>query len=282
MKTTVSSATKEVTIGDNRPTVLIGERINPTGKARLSAALAAGDLSLVSELAVSQVEAGADILDVNVGASGVDEVGLLPLAVQVVMETVSVPLCIDSDDPLALAAALHVYRGKAIVNSVNGQEERLAAVLPLVKEFGAAVIALTMDESGIPGDADRRVAIAGRIIERAQKLGIPMEDIIVDPLAMTVAADGKAGEVTLETARRIRDQFGVNQTLGASNISFGLPERDVVNWAFLTMAMQAGVTCPVVNAEKVRPAILATDLLLGRDDYAMRYIRAYRKRQAQK
>lgn len=280
MKTIVSSATKQVTIGDQRPTVLIGERINPTGKAKLSAALAAGDLGLVAELARAQVVAGADILDVNVGAPGVDEVTLLPLAVQRVMETVDVPLCIDSDDPQALRAALSVYRGKAIVNSVNGQEERLATVLPLVKEYGAAVIGLVMDDKGIPPEAEQRVAIAGRILERAQQVGIAAEDVIFDPLALTVGTDVRTGLVTLETARRIRDEFGVNQTLGASNISFGLPERDVINWAFLTMVIQAGVTCPVVNAEKVRAAILATDLLLGRDEYAMRYIRAYRQRQA--
>lgn len=280
MKTIVSSVTKQVTIGDNRPTVLIGERINPTGKARLSAALAAGDLGLVAELARAQVAAGADILDVNVGAPGVDEVTLLPLAVQKVMETVDVPLCIDSDDSQALRAALSVYRGKAIVNSVNGQEERLATVLPLVKEYGAAVIGLVMDDKGIPPEAEQRVAIAGRILQRAQQVGVSVEDVIFDPLALTVGTDTRTGLVTLETARRIRDEFGVNQTLGASNISFGLPERDVINWAFLTMVIQAGVTCPVVNAEKVRAAILATDLLLGRDEYAMRYIRAYRQRQA--
>ena len=280
MKTIVASATKQVTIGDHRPTVLIGERINPTGKAKLSAALVAGDLDLVAALARAQVEAGADILDVNVGAQGVDEVAMLPLAVQKVMETVDVPLCIDSDNPEALKAALRVYKGKAIVNSVNGQEDRLATILPLVKEYGAAVIGLLMDDKGIPAEADKRIAIAGQILERARQVGIAPEDVIFDPLALTVGADSKAGLVTLETAQRLRDQFGVNQTLGASNISFGLPERDVINWAFLTMVIQAGVTCPVVNAEKVRAAILATDLLLGRDDYAMRYIRAYRKRQA--
>ena len=278
MRTVVSSATKEVVIGADRPAVLIGERINPTGKPELAAALLAGDLQVVSALAVAQVEAGADILDVNVGVSGVDEVALLPLAVQAVMAAVTVPLCIDSENPQALAAALKVYRGKPIVNSVNGPEERLATLLPLVKEHGAAVIGLTMDGEGIPRTADRRVAIAGLIIERAQKLGIPPEDIIIDPLALTVAADGKAALVTLETARRIRDEFGVNQTLGASNVSFGLPERDVVNWAFLTLCLQAGVTCPVVHTEKVRPAILATDLLLGRDDYSMRYLKDYKKR----
>jgi 5-methyltetrahydrofolate--homocysteine methyltransferase len=194
------------------------------------------------------------------------------------MQALPVPLCIDSDNPQALQAALKVYHGKPIVNSVNGQEERLAAVLPLVKEHGTAVIGLIMDDQGIPLDADRRVAIAARIIERAQKLGIPLEDIIIDPLALTVAADTKAALVTLDTARRIHGEFGVNQTLGASNISFGLPDRDVVNWAFLALAIGAGVTCPVINVKAVRSAVLAVDLLLGRDDYAMRYIRAYRSR----
>jgi len=279
MKTTVSSATSEVTISDQGPAVLIGERINPTGKKKLSAALQAGELELLRELARSQVEAGADILDVNVGASGVDEVAILPEAVQIVMQSVDVPLSIDTDDPEALAAALKVYRGKAIINSVNGQEDRLERVLPLAKQYGAAVIGLTMDAEGIPQDAERRVAIAGKILERAAGLGIPTEDIIIDGLALTVAADSKAAWVTLETIRRVHDTFGVNQTLGASNVSFGLPERDVLNWAFLAMAIAAGVTCPVVNVKRARPAVLAVDLLLGRDEYAMRYIKAYRQRQ---
>jgi 5-methyltetrahydrofolate--homocysteine methyltransferase len=282
MKTTVSSATREVIITESRPTVLIGERINPTGKKRLSAALQAGDLKLVRELAVSQVEAGADILDVNVGATGVDEVVWLPQAVQAVMDTVDVPLCIDSDNPEALEAALKVYRGKPIVNSVNGTADRLGRVLPLVAEHGAAVIALTMDDEGIPMDADRRVAVAGNILERAETLDIPREDVIVDALALTVGADTMTGLATLDTIRRVHDTFGVNQTLGASNISFGLPEREVINWMFLAMVIAAGVTCPVVHVKKVRPAILAADLLLGRDDFAMRYIKAYRERQKQR
>jgi 5-methyltetrahydrofolate--homocysteine methyltransferase len=279
MKTIVSSATNEVIIGDQRPTVLIGERINPTGKKKLSAALQAGELELLRELASSQVEAGADILDVNVGASGVDEVAILPQAVQMVMQSVDVPLSIDTDNPEALAAALEVYQGKAIINSVNGQEDRLQRVLPLVKQCGAAVIGLTMDDEGIPQDAERRVAIAGKILERAAALGIPAEDIIIDGLALTVGADSKAAWVTLDTVRRVHETFGVNQTLGASNVSFGLPERDALNWAFLAMAIAAGVTCPVVNVKRARSAVLAVDLLLGRDEYAMRYIKAYRQRQ---
>ncbi len=279
MQTTVSSATSQVIIGHDRPTVLIGERINPTGKRRLSAALQTGDLELVRQLATSQVEAGADILDVNVGASGVNELALLPEAIRAVMETVDVPLCIDSDSPEALAAALQVCVGKPIVNSVNGQEQRLRTVLPLVAEHGAAVIGLTMDDEGIPNDADRRLSIAGKIIERASEAGIPPEDVIIDALALTVGADGEAARVTIDAVRRIRDEFGVNQTLGVSNVSFGLPDRDLINWSFLAMVIAAGVTCPVVHVRQVRPAVLAIDLLLGRDDYAMRYIRAYRQRQ---
>lgn len=281
METRVSSAKIEVRIGDERPTVLIGERINPTGKKRLAAALQAGDLELVRQEAQRQVQAGADILDVNVGLPGLDEVTLLPQAVQAVMETVDVPLCIDSHNPHALAAALQVYRGKAIVNSVNGQEVALNEILPLVKEHGAAVIGLTMDDQGIPQDADRRVVIAHRIVERATALGIPREDIIIDCLALSIATSSQSARVTLETIRRVKAELGVNQTLGASNISFGLPERDVINGAFLALAIAAGVTCPTVDVARVRPTVLATDLLLGRDAYARRYIRAFRERQSQ-
>jgi 5-methyltetrahydrofolate--homocysteine methyltransferase len=281
METWVSSTAQKVIISYAKPTVLIGERINPTGKKKLTAALLTGDLDLVRQMAISQAKAGADILDVNVGASGVDEVELLPKAVQAVTEIADVPLCIDSDNAEALAAALRVYQGKPIINSVNGQQGRLDAVLPLVKDYGAAVIGLTMDDDGIPQDADRRVAIAARIMERATKMGIPSEDIIIDCLALTVGADASAATVTLDAVQRVHDEFGVNQTLGASNVSYGLPDRDVINWAFLSLVIRAGVTCPMVHVSKVRAAILATDLLLGRDAYAMRYIRAYRQRQAQ-
>jgi 5-methyltetrahydrofolate--homocysteine methyltransferase len=261
--------------------VLIGERINPSGKKRLAAALQAGDWELVRQEAIAQVQSGADILDVNVGLAGVDEVALLPQAVQAVMETVDVPLCLDSHDPRALAAALKVYRGKPIINSVNGQEAALNEVLPLVKEYGSAVIGLTMDDDGIPQSAERRVAIAHRIVERAAALGIPREDIIIDSLALSVGTDGQAARVTLEAIRRVKAELGVNQTLGASNISFGLPDRDVLNGAFLALAIAAGVTCPTVDVARVRPIVLATDLLSGRDEYARRYIRAFRQRQAQ-
>lgn len=279
METRVSSVTKEAIIGGERPAVLIGERINPTGKKKLAAALEVGDLELVRKEALAQVQAGADILDVNVGAAGVDEATLLPQAMQAVMEVVDVPLCIDSSSPKALEAALKVYRGKPLINSVTGEERSLEGVLPLVEEYGAAVIGLVMDDEGIPNDADRRVNIARKIVERAQALGIPREDVIIDCLALTVGADSRAGLVAIEAIRKVKAELGVNLTLGTSNISFGLPDRDLLNSAFLAIAIAAGVTCPIVDVAKVRPTILAADLVLGRDKYAMRYIKVYRQRQ---
>ena len=277
IETRITSATKEVVISYERPVVLIGERINPTGRKKLTAALEAGDLSIVRRDALRQVKTGADVLDVNVGTSGVDEVELLPEAVKAVAEVVDVPLCIDSDNPKALEAALKVYKGKPIINSVTGQESVLSEILPLVKEYGAAVIALTMDDEGTPNNVDRRTAIAHKIIERAEAIGIPREDVIVDCLVMSVATDTYAAVTTFNTIRRVREELGVNQSLGASNISFGLPEREVLNNSFLTLAINAGVNCPVVNVAKVRSAILATEVLMGRDRYALRYIRAYRQ-----
>ena len=283
METILRGRGRAVAIGPYRPTVLIGERINPTGKKRLAAALAVGDLEIVRQEALTQVAAGADVLDINVGAAGVDEVRLLPAAVRLVLETVDVPLCIDSANPAALRAALEAHRellpeGRPLVNSVNGEEARLAAVLPLVAEHGAAVIGLTMDDEGIPPTAEGRLAVARRIVARAEAAGIPRADVIMDCLALTVGADWHAGQVALEAIRAVRRELGVNLTLGVSNVSFGLPEREVVNGAFLALAIQSGVNCPIVDAAQVRPLILATDLLLGRDPYAGRYIRAYKKR----
>jgi len=279
MKTKVSNATKEVLISDDQPTVLIGERINPTGKKKLAAALQTGNMELVRREAITQVQAGADILDVNVGVSGIDETRLLPQVVQAVMEAVDVPLSLDSDNPRSLEAALKLYQGKPIINSVTGQERSLNEVLPLVKKYGAVVIGLTMDDEGIPMDPDRRVAIAHKIVSRAEALDIPREDIIIDCLTLTIATDSRAGLATLQAIRKVKAELGVNQTLGASNISYGLPDRDVLNSAFLALAITAGVTCPTVDVARVRPAVLATDLLLGRDGYAQRYIKAYRQRQ---
>jgi 5-methyltetrahydrofolate--homocysteine methyltransferase len=284
METILKSAHKTVIIGPEKPTVLIGERINPTGKKRLAAALSEGNLDIVRTEAEAQVEAGADVLDVNVGAIGVDEVDLLPKAVRLVMETVQAPVSIDSANAEALRAALAVHselapEGKPLVNSVNGEEANLERVLPLVAEYKAAAIGLAMDEDGIPPTSEKRLAVARKIVERAEALGIPREDVVIDCLSLTVGADdSQAALVTLQAIRMVRQELGVNMTLGASNVSFGLPEREVVNWAFLAMAIQNGVNGPIVDAAKVRPAILAADLLLGRDEYAMRYIKAYKKR----
>jgi len=272
-----------VIISDARPTVIIGERINPTGKRKLATALLSGDLELVRREALAQVEAGADVLDVNVGAAGVNEVEVLPRVVSLVMETVDVPICLDSADAEALAAALAVHRelapdGKPLINSVNGEEASLARVLPLVAEAGAAVIGLCMDDQGIPKTPERRLAVARKIIERAEAMGIPREDVIIDCLALTVGADSKAGWTALQAIRLVREELGANMTLGASNISFGLPGRETINGAFIAMAIAAGVNCPIVDAAKMRPYILAADLILGRDEFAMRYIRAFRQR----
>ena len=281
MDTKVSSATKEVTITGDGPTTLIGERINPTGKKKLAEALKNGDLEVVSREAIAQVEAGADILDVNVVTPGVDEVAMLPKALEKIMASVDVPLCIDINNPAALKEALKVYHGKPIVNSVTGEENSLNEVLPLVKEYGTAVIGLTMDDDGIPKEAERRIAIAHKIVERANSMGIPTEDIIIDCLALTLGADSNAAQITLEAIRRVKEELGVNQTLGASNISFGLPERSIVNHSFLTLAISSGLTCPTVNVASVRAAILTTDLVLGRDRFAQRYMGYIRKRKAQ-
>jgi 5-methyltetrahydrofolate--homocysteine methyltransferase len=281
METVVTSAKKEVVISDQRPTVLIGERINPTGKKKLTAALQASDMDMVRQEALAQVEAGAIILDVNAGAVGVDEVAMLPRMVHVVTEVVDVPLCIDSSNPEALRAGLQAYEGKALVNSVTGEERSLLDTLPLVKEFGAAVIGLTMDDDGIPEDPDRRVSIAHKIVDRAEKMGIPRSDIVTDCLTLTVGADIKAGLVTLEAIRKVKAELGTNQTLGAGNISFGLPNRDLLTGVFLSIAIAYGVTCPILDVAKVRPAVLAADLVLGRDSYAMNYIKGFRQSQRQ-
>ncbi len=283
METMLSGRGKKVVVGDGRPTVIIGERINPTGKKRLAAALIAGDLEIVRQEALAQVEAGADVLDVNVGAAGVDEVALLPQAVRMVMETVDVPICIDTADGQALAAALAVHKelnpdGRPLINSVNGEKASLARVLPLVAQYGAAVVGLAMDDDGIPATAEGRLAVARKIVERAEAMGIPREHILIDCLALTMGADSNAGRTTLDAIRMTKEALGVNLALGASNISFGLPERETINGAFIAMAIMAGLNCAIVDAAKVRPYILAADLALGHDEYAMRYIKAFRQR----
>lgn len=283
METVLKGMGKEVVIGEGRPTVLLGERINPTGKKKLAAALAAGDLEIVRQEALAQVAAGADILDVNVGAAGVDELSLLPQAVKLVLETVDTPIAIDTADGGALAAALSMHKqlnpeGRPLVNSVNGEEASLARVLPLVAEYGTAVIGLCMDDDGIPNTPEKRLAVAKKIVDRAEGHGIPRENVLIDCLALTVGADSQAGWVTLEAIRIVKEELGVNMTLGASNVSFGLPDREIINGAFLALAIERGLNCPIVDAAKVAHYIQATDLALGRDEYAMRYLKAYRKR----
>ena len=281
METRVSSLAKEVIIGDGQPTVLIGERINPAGKKKLAEALKAGNLEIVCREALAQAQAGADILDVSVGTFGVDEVTLLPQVVQAVIDTVDIPLCLDSANPEALEAALKVYKGKPLINSVTGEGHSLAKVLPLVKEYGAVVIGLVQDDEGIPKDSERRFGIARKIVESAEAAGIAREDIIIDCLASAVGADTSSGLAVIEAIRKIKAELGVNLTLGASNVSFGLPDRDLLNNAFVVMAVVAGVTCLIVDVAKVRPIILAADLVLASDKRARRYIEAYRQRHKQ-
>lgn len=281
LKTIVSSQTKAVEISRERPTVIIGERINPTGRKKVLAALKEGDFEIVRKDAAAQVEAGAQILDVNAGVPGVDEAALLTEMMHIVMDVTDVPLCIDTADPEALGSALSVYEGKALVNSVNGEERSLDSVLPLVKEHGAAVIGLCMDDDGIPETAEARLGVAEKIIDRATGLGIAVEDIIIDPLALTMGADSNAGRIALDTIAKVVEQFGVNVTMGASNISFGMPDRKYINSTFIAMAIHAGLTCPITNplVTEIQTAVLAADLAMGRDDYGMQWIKAYRQRQ---
>lgn len=277
METILKSEKKEVTISFETPFTIIGEKINPTGRKKLAAALKEGDTDYVKQLATQQVESGADILDVNVGVPGIDEVAVLPEVARLVSEFVDVPLCLDSANHQAIAAALEVLPGKPLVNSVNGEEKSLEAVLPVVKEFGVAVIGLTMDDDGIPNDAEKRLAIAEKILERAAKLGIGAERVVIDPLVLTVGADSSAGATTLQTIQLLRQHFGVNINLGASNVSFGLPDRHTVNQAFLSLAMGLGATCAITDPIKLTSTIRATDLLMGRDNFGARYIGYWRK-----
>ena len=224
------------------------------------------------ELAGTQIKAMADVLDVNVGFPGVDDVRLLPETVLAIKQKFDIPLCLDSPNPRAIEAALKVAGGKCLINSVNGEEDSLKTLLPIAKEYGAAIIGLTMDDDGITHEPEKRLAIAEKIVERAVKSGISEEDVIIDPLAMAVSADPKACLVTLETIRLVHTKLGLNITQGASNISFGLPDREVLNSAFMTLSILNGLTCPIANPEKITAAVRATDLILGRDDYAVRFV----------
>lgn len=280
MKTVVKSETREVVLSTDGPVIMIGEKINPTGRKRLARALKGMELGYIRQLAVQQADAGADLLDVNVGVPGLDDITVLPGVVEAVAQVVDLPLCIDTANPEALAAALPVAPGKPLVNSVNGEESSLKSVLPLVRERGAAVIGLTMDEDGIPSDPETRAAIAEKIVERAVQMGMPAEDVVIDPLVLTVGADANAGAVTLRTIELVRERLGVNVNLGATNVSFGLPERPTLNQAFLALAIKAGATCMITDPARLGLAVRATELLLGRDEYAGRYISLFRTQQA--
>jgi 5-methyltetrahydrofolate--homocysteine methyltransferase len=279
MKTVLSGRGAPAEIDREGPAVMIGERINPTGHKKMAQALKDRSFDYIRELALAQVEAGAAILDVNVGIPGADEPALLPEVLRLVSSWVEVPLCIDSNNPLALAAGLAAVEGKPLVNSVNGEEERLSSILPIVRDRGAAVIGLTMDDRGIPEDAETRLAIAERILERAAKLGIPAEDVLIDPLVLTVGANQQAGRVTLQTIERLRRELGVNINVGASNVSFGLPERTIINQAFLALCIGAGANCAITDPAKLASTVLACNLLQGHDAYGRRYIRHIRRLQ---
>jgi 5-methyltetrahydrofolate--homocysteine methyltransferase len=282
MHTTLQSRSKTVVIGHDQPFCVIGERINPTGRKRFAEELRGGDLSTVAADAVAQVQAGADMLDVNAGIPLVDESELLASMLTEVAGATDAPICIDSSVIEALEAGLAVYEGKALVNSVTGEDERLEEILPLVARHGAAVIGLANDETGIPETPQQRLDIARKIVSIAGDHGIPPEDVVIDPLAMTVGAATDAVTITLETISLIRDELGVNMCLGASNVSFGLPRRHALNAAFLPMAMAAGLTSAIMScAEEVVSAVRAADLLLGHDEWGARWIAEHRQRQAQ-
>ena len=279
MQTILISDKSEVKIDTEGPFVIIGEKINPTGHKKLATALREEDYDYVRELVRIQVEAGADVLDVNVGVPGLDEVSLLPRVIEIVTSEADVPICLDSANHEALAAGLAVTPGKPLVNSVNGEQASLETVLPIVKDYGAAVIGLTMDDDGIPNDVEVRVGIAGKILEHAAKIGIPAEDVVIDPLVLTIGADSNAGVVTLQTIEMIRREFGVNINLGASNVSFGLPDRHTINQAFLALAAGVGATCAITDPLKLTATIRAIDLLRGHDSFSERYIKHFRSQQ---
>jgi 5-methyltetrahydrofolate--homocysteine methyltransferase len=275
MQTILKSRSAEVVIDTEGPVVLIGESINPTRRRKLVETLQEHQFDFVLELAKTQIEEGADVLDVNVGFPGADEVKLLPETVLAIQESFDIPLCLDSPNPRAIEAALNVTVGKPLINSVNGEERSLQSVLPLARDHGAAVIALVMDDEGISQDPERRFRTAELILNRALQAGIRQEDVIIDPLAMAVSADPAACLVTLETIRLVHNRLGLNITQGASNISFGLPNRTELNQAHTAISIWNGLTCPIVNPARMTAFIRAMDLIRGRDDFALRFTEYY-------
>lgn len=283
VETILSSRSKTVKIGPEHPFVVIGERINPTGRKALAAEMAAGDYSRVESDALAQVEAGALMLDVNAGIPLVDEPAILAEAVRRVQALVDVPLSIDSSIVAALQAGLEAYEGKPLVNSVTGEDDRLEAVLPLIKKHNAAVIAISNDETGISEDPDVRFAVAKKIVERAEDYGIPRQDVIVDPLVMPIGAVRSAGASVIRIVRRCREELGVNTVCGASNVSFGLPNRKALNAAFVAMLIGAGMPAAITNPleEEIKQSIMAANALMGNDEHCMAWIGANRPAEAQ-
>lgn len=282
METIIQSKTKSVIISPSHPFVMIGEKINPTGRKKLGAEMAAGDFSRVRHDAETQVAAGAQMLDVNAGFPMGDEPVMLVNSIHAVQEVTDAPLSIDSSIIEALEAALAAYNGKPLVNSVTGEDERLEKILPLIKKYNAAVIGMANDETGISMDPEVRLSIAEKIVHRAADHGIKPEDIIIDPLALTVAADPTAPRITLQTMRMIHEHLGVNMICGAGNISFGLPERSPITASFLSMAMPHGLTCAITDAtnDTIRTIVRASDVLLGNDEYAASWIAEFRAKKS--
>jgi len=278
-KTVVSSAAKEVVIGFDQPFVMIGERINPTGRKLLSEEMSKGDFSRVEQDTLAQVAAGAHMLDVNAGIPLADEPKILADTVKLVQSLTDVPLSIDSSIVAALEAGLEVYQGKALLNSVTGEEERLESVLPLVKKYGCAVVAISNDETGISEDPDVRFEVAKKIVDRAKDFGIPSSDIVVDPLVMPIGALNSAGMQVIRLVRRLQEELKVNTTCGASNVSFGLPNRNGINAAFLNMAIASGLTSAITNPlhDSVMQAVMGADVMMGNDPNCVRWIKRYRQ-----
>ena len=284
MHTVVQSASKTITIGHDQPFCIIGERINPTGRKKFQELLRAGDLSTIAVDVEAQVKGGADMLDVNMGVPLTDEPALLSKAIKLIQTLTDLPICIDSSVIEALQAGLEAYEGKALVNSMTGEDDRMELILPLIKKHNAAIIALPNDETGIPATAAERIVITEKIIRTVEKHGISLDNLVIDPLAMTVGADPEAVKITLETIHLIREKWGLNMTLGASNISFGLPNRHALNAAFLPAAMSHGLTCAVMDARTpaINEAVRAADLLLGMDAWGGNWISRFRAQEAAK
>lgn len=283
LETTLRSATTQVVIGHGRRFCLIGERINPTGRRIFQEQLRAGDMSAIERDVKAQVEGGADVLDVNMGVPMTDEPELLAKAVRMVQDLTDKPLCIDSSVVEALEAGLSAYQGRALVNSVTAEDDRMALILPLVKRHDAAIIALPNDAEEIPMEADRRLELVQHIVEVATgEYGIAKQDIVIDPLAMPIGADTSVVTTTLDTMRRIRDGYGLNMTCGASNVSFGMPDRHTLGAAFLPMAMTAGLTSAIMDTRtpQIVDAVKAADLLLNHDEWGTSWIASHRKKQA--